>query len=90
MADRKRKTVFAMFVRPGFEGRGLGRALMHKAQAWFVQHGVARPWLTTGADPEIRAHGFYRRLGWQADGMTEDGQMRYVKDLLEPDAAVPS
>lgn len=79
MALAERRTIFAMFVRPGFEGRGLGRRLMEEAEAWLFSTGADSIWLTTGSDPAIRAHGFYRHLGWTPDGPAERGDVRYVK-----------
>jgi hypothetical protein len=52
---------------------------MHEAEEWLCQQGADEIWLTTGSDPHIRANGFYRRLGWTEAGLTEDGQIRYIK-----------
>lgn len=79
MADAAEGTVFAMFVRPGHEGRGLGRTLMREAEGWLFAAGWSEIWLLTGGDPALRAHGFYRRLGWESAGVQPDGQLRYVK-----------
>ena len=79
MADAGEGTIFAMFVRPGYEGRGLGRALMREAEAWLFDQGLEEIWLLTGSDPALRANGFYRHLGWQDAGLQEDGQIKYVK-----------
>jgi hypothetical protein len=54
---------------------------MEAAEAELQHHGIQEAWLTTGADPSIRANGFYRALGWQPDGYEPDGQIRYVKRL---------
>ncbi|MDC8770568.1 GNAT family N-acetyltransferase [Roseateles albus] len=61
--------VLVLAVQAGFEGRGLGRALL----ACAVQHlravaNCQRIWLMAGADPALRSHGFYRAQGWQASG----------------------
>lgn len=78
MADNEEGCVFAMFVRPGFERRGLGRALMAEAERYlFRDHDVL--WLNTGEDANIRAHGFYRRLGWRMAGPAGNGETRYEK-----------
>lgn len=79
MADADQGTVFAMFARPGYEGRGLGRALMKHAEDWLFSRGWEEIWLLTGSDPELRAVGFYHHLGWQAAGLQEDGQTKYIK-----------
>ena len=49
MADSAEATVFAMFVRPGYEGRGLGRALMQAAEDWLFSKGLDEIWLLTGS-----------------------------------------
>lgn len=84
MADAAERTVFALFVRPGHDGRGIGRALMAEAEAWLFASGAAEIWLTTGGDPALRAHGFYRRLGWTPAGTEPDGQLRYVRAAPAP------
>ncbi|WP_052726726.1 GNAT family N-acetyltransferase [Xanthomonas campestris] len=38
MVDVEDDCVFAVFLLPGFEGRGLGRSLMSKAEAILFQH----------------------------------------------------
>ena len=79
MADGQQGTVFAMFVRPGYEGRGLGRALMCEAEEWLYSQGHNEIWLLTGSDQGLRANGFYRHLGWSVGGIEDDGQLRFVK-----------
>jgi GNAT superfamily N-acetyltransferase len=58
--------IWALFVRPGFEGRGLARALMGECVTWLVGLGVSRAELETGAN--TRAEAFYRRAGWREVG----------------------
>ena len=84
MANAAEETVFAMFVRPGYEGLGLGRALMSCAEEWLFERGAPEIWLTTGGDPALRAHGFYRHLGWEEAGRTQDGQTKYVRRPEQP------
>ena len=77
MADAARGTVFALFVRRGCEGRGLGRALLAEAAAWLFSRGWGEIWLTTGTDAP-GANAFYRRVGWHFDGVAENGENRYT------------
>jgi len=61
MIDGDGGSLFAAFVLPAHEGKGLGRALVQVAeQALFQRHKVV--WLETGKT--TRAAGFYRHLGW--------------------------
>lgn len=79
MADSARATVFALFVRQGLEGRGIGRRLMGEAESWLFQQGWDQIWLATGSDESLRAWGFYLNLGWVPAGVLDDGQVRFVK-----------
>ena len=75
MADASDATVFAMFVHPGHEGKGLGRALMTEAEQWLFSQDCDEIWLLTAG----LATGFYQHLGWRNEGIQEDGQIRYTK-----------
>jgi GNAT superfamily N-acetyltransferase len=77
MADAGRGTVFALFVRRGYEDRGLGRALLAEAATWLFGRGWDAIWLTTGADAP-GANAFYQRVGWHFDGVAENGENRYT------------
>jgi GNAT superfamily N-acetyltransferase len=79
MADAGKATVFAMFVQPGYEGEGLGRALMTEAEQWLFSRDCEEIWLLTDRDPRVRANGFYQHLGWRTEGIQEDGRVRYTK-----------
>lgn len=73
--------VFAVFVRPEYEGRGFGGAVLASLERSLRERGVTRAWLATGHEAWLRAHGFYQARGWTAMGRREDGQMRYEKTL---------
>lgn len=78
MIDRAEGEVFAMFVRPAFENRGLGRLLMAAAEAeLFKAH--ERIVLVTDGRQEIRANGFYQRLGWSVVERVDAQDVRYEK-----------
>lgn len=55
--------LWALFVDPAHEGRGLGSILHEAMLAGLATHGLRRAWLTTEAGS--RAEAFYRRKGWQ-------------------------
>ena len=64
-ADNMNASIWALFVHPGHEGRGLGKALLDRATAWLFEQGHARIRLTTGAD--TRADRFYAAQGWRRE-----------------------
>jgi len=73
--------VFAAFVLPEREGRGLGRRLMAEAEAsLFRQHETI--WLET--DGRSRASGFYAHLGWKPTASYENGDVRFEKKRPRP------
>lgn len=61
-ADKIDASIWALFVKPGHEGRGLGKALLQRAADWLFELGHERVHLTTGAD--TRADRFYAAQGW--------------------------
>ncbi|MBH3466223.1 GNAT family N-acetyltransferase [Pseudomonas carnis] len=79
MADVEDGCVFAAFVLPEFEGHGLGRSLMDRAEAFLFQHHQTI-WLETAE--ASRASGFYRNLGWQPVENLPEGDIRFEKCLI--------
>lgn len=79
MADAEDACVFAAFVRPDHEGRGLGSVLMAAAEAFLFQH-HERIWLETAY--ASRAREFYERRGWVQTAELDDGDVRMEKVLL--------
>ena len=78
MIDAETGSIFALFVRPDMEGRGLATLLMNEAEkALFSTHSSI--WLTTDPADHVRANGFYRHSGWLPVGIDDHGEMRYEK-----------
>lgn len=71
--------VWALFVDPGHEGRGIGRALLTCACRSLVLAGFDCATLTT--DPGTRAAGFYSRAGWSDAGRTENGEIIFKRRI---------
>jgi GNAT superfamily N-acetyltransferase len=61
-ADKVNASIWALFVRPGHEGRGLGQTLLKQAVDWLFELGHDCVHLTTGAN--TRADRFYLQQGW--------------------------
>jgi GNAT superfamily N-acetyltransferase len=75
IADRATHSIFALFVLPGYEGRGLGSRLLDLALGWLWKNDAARVWLTTG--PGTKAVRFYENRGWKYTGKGPRGDLRY-------------
>jgi GNAT superfamily N-acetyltransferase len=76
--------IIALSVIPGYEGQGIGRRLLAFVVDWLRSQGAERIWLAAPADPSLRAHGFYRTLGWRPTGEQNEGG----SEILElPNAA---
>jgi GNAT superfamily N-acetyltransferase len=73
VADVQTHSIWALFVMPGHEGRGFGTRLLGKAVDRLWERGASRIWLKT--DPDSRAAGFYRHLGWRESGTIENGEI---------------
>jgi GNAT superfamily N-acetyltransferase len=78
-ADPRDGSIFALFVHPLYEGRGIGRALLPLACEILRASGHATARLKT--DPGTRAERFYRMDGWTEVGRQADGQIIFQKAL---------
>ena len=61
-ADKVNASIWALFVRPGHEGQGLGKSLLRQAVDWLFEIGHDRVHLST--TPDTRADRFYAAQGW--------------------------
>lgn len=69
--------IWALFVHPDHERRGHGRLLHDTMVEWLRGQGLERLWLTT--EPGTRAQRFYEKAGWELQGRTESGELRYER-----------
>jgi GNAT superfamily N-acetyltransferase len=75
VADGVARNIWALFVQPDRERRGIGRQLLDQAVEWLFARGRETIWLTTAA--ASRAEGFYRAAGWRAVGEELNGEIRF-------------
>ena len=61
--------IIALNVDGAFRRRGLGRALVERAEAWFRAQGVAAVLVNSGFRRDD-AHGFYEAAGYTAKGVS--------------------
>lgn len=69
------KNVWALFIEPGFEKRGIGRQLHEKMIDWYFQQTNEPVWL--GTAPGTRAEKFYREAGWKEIGLHGKGEIKF-------------
>lgn len=69
MASFELGELFGLFLRPGYQGQGLGRRLLELAVGWMRDRGASGMRLVT--DPGTRAERLYRAAGWQVTGRDE-------------------
>lgn len=60
--------VLVLAVLPAFEGQGIGKQLLGRVVEDLQQTGARLIWLSADSNSGIRAHGFYRQLGWVPSG----------------------
>jgi GNAT superfamily N-acetyltransferase len=77
IADAGSRSIWALFVEPGSEGRGIGQALLETMMAWLFEQDDRPVWLTTA--PATRAERFYRAAGWRETGMV-NGEIRFERN----------
>jgi GNAT superfamily N-acetyltransferase len=69
------KNVWALFIDPTFEKKGIGRQLHDVMMDWYVDQTTDTCWLSTS--PGTRAEGFYRKAGWIETGVYGKGEIRF-------------
>ena len=88
MGDRSNGEVQVVAVRPSHENRGIGKRLLGLVQIWLHEQGHQEIWLLSNPDSGVRAHGFYRKLGWQPTGERQGyDEVLRRKAALEDQAA---
>lgn len=78
-SDDRDGTIWALFVDPPYQGRGLGGGLLALACNDLATRGYKTARLST--DPGTRADRFYRRHGWVAQGLNDDGELQFQRAL---------
>lgn len=67
--------VWALFIHPDYEGRGIGKSLHTMMMDWYFNRTNASIWL--GTAPGTRAEVFYRKAGWKYTGPRPNGEIGF-------------
>lgn len=80
IADLKGNSIWALFILPEYEGKGIGKKLYAIMLDWYFTQTDIPLWLTTA--PHTRAEQFYIRQGWKQAGIVN----KEMKFEMEKDA----
>ncbi|MBL7826130.1 MAG: GNAT family N-acetyltransferase [Saprospiraceae bacterium] len=75
VVDILENNIWALFLKPEYEGKGIGRTLHDTMLNWYFQKTTAPVWL--GTAPNTRAEGFYRKAGWTPTGMHGKNEIKF-------------
>jgi GNAT superfamily N-acetyltransferase len=73
------KNVWALFVQPGHDKKGIGRRLHDAMMNWYFLQTTETIWL--GTAPGTRAEAFYRKAGWTETGIHGKGEIKFEMSL---------
>jgi GNAT superfamily N-acetyltransferase len=76
IADLIDDNIWALFVLPAMEGKGVGRALQNLMLDWYFSQGKTSVWLST--QQNSRAEKFYRITGWKEAGPYGKGDIKFT------------
>jgi GNAT superfamily N-acetyltransferase len=80
IADATSRSLWALFVMPEFERRGIGRALHDAMVGWLFTLSRAPIWLST--DAGTRAAHFYRQAGWTQQPPLPNGELCFSRSEI--------
>jgi GNAT superfamily N-acetyltransferase len=75
IVDLEGSNVWALFVHPEYEGKGIGKKLHDIMVDWYFEQTKAKAWL--GTSPGTRAEKFYRMRGWKEAGIHGSKEMKF-------------
>ncbi len=75
IVDILHHNVWALFLHPDQEKRGIGRQLHDQMMDWYFAQTSTPIWLSTS--PGTRAESFYRKAGWRQEGFQANGEVRF-------------
>lgn len=67
--------IWALFVDPEQEGKGIGTALHNIMLDWYFDNYSEKLWL--GTAPNSKAEKLYRKVGWKQVGIEKNGDLRF-------------
>ncbi len=75
IADLKDHNIWALFVQPEYEGKGISKQLHNLMLDWYFTQTKETVWL--GTAPNTRAEKFYTKSGWTNVGVVNKGEVKF-------------
>lgn len=75
IVDLRENNVWALFLDPNFEKKGIGRQLHQTMLVWYFSQTQKTVWLGTAFN--TRAEQFYRKAGWTEVGMHGTKEIKF-------------
>ena len=69
------KNVWALFVDPAYEGKGIGKKLHDLMLNWYFSQTTETLWL--GTEPKTKAEIFYRKNHWMENGRHGKNEIKF-------------
>lgn len=81
IADLQDENIWALFIQPGYEGKGIGKRLHDDMLSWYFKQNKKSVWL--GTSPRTRAEKFYRKAGWRETGIHGKDEIKFEMTAAE-------
>lgn len=75
IADLKENNIWALFIHPNYEAKGIGKQLHSMMMDWYFSQTQHTVWL--GTAPNTRAATFYKMNGWKETGVVNKGEIKF-------------
>ncbi len=79
IVDLRDNNIWALFIHPGFEARGIGKKLHEIMLNWYFEQTNETLWL--GTSPNTRAAQFYKFKGWQEAGKHGPKEIKFEMSI---------
>ena len=81
IVDAIDKNIWALFVHPNYEGKGIGKILHNTMVDWYFKQTKENIWLSTA--PGTRAENFYKIQGRKVVGTHGKGEIKFEMSYEE-------
>jgi GNAT superfamily N-acetyltransferase len=81
IADLAENNIWALFIHPEYEGKGIGKKLHQLMMDWYFTQTTKTVWLGTAHG--TRAEAFYKKEGWKIVGVHGKGETKFEMSYAE-------